>query len=53
MRTSSLVHHGYMLIQRLLPQRTKRKLKLYGPKAAKLEIHFKRLVFNSEMALFG
>eukprot|EP00435_Cladocopium_sp_Y103_P044232 s1365_g12.t1 len=33
-RTSSLVHHGYMLIQRLLPQRTKRKLKLFGPKAA-------------------
>ena len=32
-RTSSLVHHGYMLIQRLLPQRTKRKLKLFGPKA--------------------
>ena len=34
-RTSSLVHHGYMLIQRLLPQRTKRKLKLYGPKASR------------------
>ncbi|OLQ09559.1 SEC14-like protein 5 [Symbiodinium microadriaticum] len=33
-RTGSLVHHGYTLVQRLLPQRTKRKLKLYGPKAA-------------------
>ncbi|CAE6955495.1 sec14l1 [Symbiodinium natans] len=33
-RTSSLVHHGYTLVQRLLPQRTKRKLKLFGPKAA-------------------
>mmetsp|Transcript_16620 Transcript_16620/g.31427 ORF Transcript_16620/g.31427 Transcript_16620/m.31427 type:complete len:424 (-) Transcript_16620:148-1419(-) len=33
-RTSSLVHHGYVLVQKLLPQRTKRKLKLFGPKAA-------------------
>lgn len=32
-RASSLVHKGFMLIQGLLPQRTKRKLKLYGPKA--------------------
>lgn len=49
-RTSSLVHRGYMLIQRLLPQRTKRKLKLYGPKAAchvlEAEIHGKTAAFQ-------